>query len=207
MQQSMPICAIPVDKNEQIARGGNVSARVELSQCQARAPSTRTMRGSCPRSSVLHERPHLVTRLPARSMSSIRRWMTPADPAPRQRGNRSVPVRPARTQLRPVRTPQQRLNRGGDRADARRLRSRIRQMVAWQACLTWQFDFADYAIALALDDATDLRAAAPLADADCWRWIRQGDLAKARAVATKWAMTSNRDESRKRPAKTSHRGG
>ncbi|MGY1944011.1 helix-turn-helix domain-containing protein [Nocardia asiatica] len=71
--------------------------------------------------------------------------------------------------------------------DARRLRSRIRQMVAWQMCLTWQFDAADHAIALALDDAPDLRAAAPLADADCWRWIRKGDLARAREVATKWA--------------------
>lgn len=71
--------------------------------------------------------------------------------------------------------------------EARRLRSRIRQMVAWQMCLTWQFDAADHAIALALDDAPDLRTAAPLADADCWRWIRQGDLAKAREVATKWA--------------------
>ncbi|WP_406234181.1 helix-turn-helix domain-containing protein [Nocardia sp. NBC_01009] len=71
--------------------------------------------------------------------------------------------------------------------DARRLRSRIRQMVAWQMCLTWQFDAADHAIALALDDAPDIRTAAPLADADCWRWIRQGDLAKAREVATRWA--------------------
>ncbi|KZM68493.1 helix-turn-helix domain-containing protein [Nocardia terpenica] len=71
--------------------------------------------------------------------------------------------------------------------DARRLRSRVRQMVAWQMCLTWQFDAADHAIALALDDAPDLRTAAPLADADCWRWIRQGNLAKAREVATKWA--------------------
>lgn len=71
--------------------------------------------------------------------------------------------------------------------DARRLRSRIRQMVAWQMCLTWQFDAADHATALALDDAPDLRSAAPIMDAVCWRWIRQGDLAKAREIATKWA--------------------
>jgi transcriptional regulator with XRE-family HTH domain len=71
--------------------------------------------------------------------------------------------------------------------DARRLRSRIRQMIAWQMCLTWQLEAADHATALALDDAPDLRSAAPIMDAVCWRWIREGDLAKAREVATKWA--------------------
>jgi transcriptional regulator with XRE-family HTH domain len=72
-------------------------------------------------------------------------------------------------------------------ADARRLRSRVRQMAAWMAILTWQFDTADLAIWLSLDDAPDVRAAVPIMDADCWRHIRQGDLSKARKVAIKWA--------------------
>ncbi|MBF6522771.1 helix-turn-helix domain-containing protein [Nocardia farcinica] len=70
---------------------------------------------------------------------------------------------------------------------ARSLRSRIRQMVGWQMVLSWQFDAADTALRLALDDAPDLRAAVPLMDAECWRYIRQGDLAKARDTATRWA--------------------
>lgn len=76
-------------------------------------------------------------------------------------------------------------NGGG--TEARRLRSRIRQMTAWLMTLTWQFDTADLAIRLALDDAPDVRSAVPIMDAECWRYIRQGDLAKAREVAIKWA--------------------
>jgi transcriptional regulator with XRE-family HTH domain len=70
---------------------------------------------------------------------------------------------------------------------SRRLRSRIRQMAAWLMILTWQFDSADLAIRLALDDAPDVRSAVPIMDADCWRYMRQGDLGKAREVAIRWA--------------------
>ncbi|AVH24593.1 helix-turn-helix domain-containing protein [Nocardia cyriacigeorgica] len=70
---------------------------------------------------------------------------------------------------------------------ARSLRSRIRQMVGWTMVLSWQFDAADTALRLALDDAPDVRAAVPLMDAECWRYIRQGDLAKARETAARWA--------------------
>lgn len=72
-------------------------------------------------------------------------------------------------------------------AEARRLRSRIRQMTAWLMTLTWQFDTADLAIRLALDDAPDTRSAVPVMDAECWRYMRQGDLGAARQVAIKWA--------------------
>jgi transcriptional regulator with XRE-family HTH domain len=74
-----------------------------------------------------------------------------------------------------------------DGTEARRLRSRIRQMTAWLMILTWQFNTADLAIRLALDDAPDTRSAVPLMDADCWQHIRQGNLAKAREVAIRWA--------------------
>jgi transcriptional regulator with XRE-family HTH domain len=70
---------------------------------------------------------------------------------------------------------------------ARRLRSRIRQMTAWLMIMSWQFDTADLAIRLALDDAPDTRSAVPVMDADCWRYLRQGDLSKAREVAIRWA--------------------
>ncbi len=70
---------------------------------------------------------------------------------------------------------------------ARRFRSRVRQMAAWLMILTWQFDTADLAIRLALDDAPDTRSAVPIMDADCWRYMRQGDLGKARATAIRWA--------------------
>jgi transcriptional regulator with XRE-family HTH domain len=76
---------------------------------------------------------------------------------------------------------------GSNGTNARRLRSRVRQMAAWMMILTWQFDTADLAIRLALDDAPDVRAAVPLMDAQCWRYIRQGDLAQAREVSIKWA--------------------
>lgn len=72
-------------------------------------------------------------------------------------------------------------------AEARRLRSRIRQMTAWLMILTWQFDSADLAIRLALDDAPDTRSAVPVMDAQCFRYIRQGDLGTARQVAIRWA--------------------
>lgn len=72
-------------------------------------------------------------------------------------------------------------------AEARRLRSRIRQMTAWLMTLTWQFDAADLAIRLALDDAPDTRSAVPVMDAECFRYIRQGDLGAARQVAIKRA--------------------
>jgi transcriptional regulator with XRE-family HTH domain len=75
----------------------------------------------------------------------------------------------------------------GRGTEARRLRSRIRQMTAWLMTLTWQFEAADLAIRLALDDAPDVRSAVPVMDAECWRYIRQGDLTKAREVAIRWA--------------------
>lgn len=70
---------------------------------------------------------------------------------------------------------------------ARRLRSRIREMASCLMTLTWQFDSAELAGRLALDDAPDVRSAVPVIDGDCWRHIRQGDLGKAREVAIRWA--------------------
>lgn len=75
----------------------------------------------------------------------------------------------------------------GDKSEVRRLRSRVRQMTAWLMTLTWQFDTADLAIRLALDDAPDTQAAVPVIDCQCWSYIRQGDLAKAREYAIRWA--------------------
>ena len=96
---------------------------------------------------------------------------------------------------------------GNPEASARHLRSRVRQMTAWLMILTWQFDAADLAIRLALDDAPDVRSAVPLMDAECWRYIRQGDLAKAREVAIKWPTRLSRESSRRLRGMTSPPGG
>jgi len=70
---------------------------------------------------------------------------------------------------------------------ARRARSRIRQMVGWSFVQTWQFEAADHAIELAIDDAPDQATRVPLVDAECFRYIRAGDLGSARELAIKWA--------------------
>jgi transcriptional regulator with XRE-family HTH domain len=75
----------------------------------------------------------------------------------------------------------------GDQAEMRNLRSEIRSATSSLMCHTWQFDAADHAVQLALDDAGDGLTAAAVADRACWVLIRQGKLAEAREFATRWA--------------------
>lgn len=75
----------------------------------------------------------------------------------------------------------------GDQAAARNLRSQVRSVTSSLMIRTWQFDAADHAAQLALDDAGDGLTAGAVADRACWALIRQGRLAAARELATRWA--------------------
>jgi len=75
----------------------------------------------------------------------------------------------------------------GTEAEARRLRSQIRQLTAYMMGQTWQFTAASDAIELAIDDASDELTAMAAVDWKCWAMIRQGRLAETRALAAQWA--------------------
>jgi transcriptional regulator with XRE-family HTH domain len=70
---------------------------------------------------------------------------------------------------------------------ARRLRSRIRQVMAYMMGQTWQFDAANEAIGLAISDAGDELTEMAAADWKCWALLRQGRLAETTDLATRWA--------------------
>jgi hypothetical protein len=70
---------------------------------------------------------------------------------------------------------------------ARRLRSQIRQVTALLMSHTWQFDVADHAIQMAIDDASDPLTEMSAIDEQCWGLIRAGRLADTRELATRWS--------------------
>jgi hypothetical protein len=75
----------------------------------------------------------------------------------------------------------------GEQVEARTLRSHIRQVTSWLMSHTWQFDAAEHAIEMAIDDASDGLTAAAAVDWACWGLIRQGKLSETRKLATRWA--------------------
>lgn len=80
-----------------------------------------------------------------------------------------------------------RVSADGAQAEARTLRASVRQVAGALMLHTWQFDAADRAFALALEDAPDELTAASVIDEKCWGLIRQGRLAETRELAFGWA--------------------
>jgi transcriptional regulator with XRE-family HTH domain len=70
---------------------------------------------------------------------------------------------------------------------ARRLRSRTRQITAYMMGQTWQFDGANQAIELAINDPGDELTQIAAADWKCWALLRQGRLAETSEMAARWA--------------------
>jgi transcriptional regulator with XRE-family HTH domain len=75
----------------------------------------------------------------------------------------------------------------GTESAARRLRSQIRQVTALLMSHTWQFDVADHAIQMAIDDASDPLTQMSAIDEKCWGLIRAGRLAETRDLAIRWS--------------------
>jgi transcriptional regulator with XRE-family HTH domain len=78
----------------------------------------------------------------------------------------------------------------GAQSAARQLRAQIRQVAALLMSHTWQFDVAEHAIEMALDDAGDTLTAMSVVDEQCWGLIRAGRLAETRDLAARWADDS-----------------
>jgi transcriptional regulator with XRE-family HTH domain len=87
----------------------------------------------------------------------------------------------------------------GTQARARRLRSQVRQMTAYMMAQTRQFGTASEAIGLAIDDASDGLTTMAAIDWEAWTMIRQGRLAEARDLASRWADDSEPRMSRATP--------
>jgi transcriptional regulator with XRE-family HTH domain len=79
------------------------------------------------------------------------------------------------------------LSSGDAQRQARRLRSRIRQVMAYMMGQTWQFGTANDAIELAISDAGDDLTEMAAADWKCWALLRQGRLAETTDLAARWA--------------------
>jgi transcriptional regulator with XRE-family HTH domain len=79
------------------------------------------------------------------------------------------------------------LSANGTQADARHLRSQIRQVTAYMMSHTWQFIAAAEAIDLARDDASDRLTEQAAVDEQCWGLIRAGRFGATRALAGRWA--------------------
>jgi len=69
----------------------------------------------------------------------------------------------------------------------RHARTRVLNLVGWLLVQTRQWDPAEAALNLAIDAADDRLDAAAAANTLCWSLLRQGRLAEARDLATKWA--------------------
>jgi transcriptional regulator with XRE-family HTH domain len=89
---------------------------------------------------------------------------------------------------------------GAELAQAKTLRSQVRQVAGSLMLHLWQFDTADQAFALALADAGDMLTACSVAEEQCWGLVRQGRLPDCQALALRWAgeaepkMTAGREE-------------
>ncbi|WP_031509709.1 helix-turn-helix domain-containing protein [Streptomyces megasporus] len=71
--------------------------------------------------------------------------------------------------------------------DARAVRVRLLQLTGWLLTQTRQYESAAEALDRSLDDATDRLQAAATVNTRCWLMLRQGQLAEARELATRWA--------------------
>jgi transcriptional regulator with XRE-family HTH domain len=71
----------------------------------------------------------------------------------------------------------------GDQRNAKTLRSQIRQAAGALMLHNWQFDTADQAFALAMEDASDPLTAMSVVDERCWGLVRQGKLAETMSAA------------------------
>ena len=91
----------------------------------------------------------------------------------------------------------------GIQAEARRLRSQVRQLTAYMMGQTWQFGAANDAITLAIDDASDELTAMSAFDWKCWTMIREGRLAETRDLASRWADDAEPRISRATPEQLS----
>jgi transcriptional regulator with XRE-family HTH domain len=75
------------------------------------------------------------------------------------------------------------LSVNGEQRDAKTLRSQIRQAAGALMLHNWQFDTADQAFALALEDASDPLTAMSVVDERCWGLVRQGKLTETMTAA------------------------
>lgn len=88
----------------------------------------------------------------------------------------------------------------GAEADARGLRSQVRQLAGYMMGQTWQLGVAGEAMDLALDDASgDIMTTMAAVDWKCWSLLRQGQLDACRELATRWADRSEPRISRATP--------
>ena len=85
-------------------------------------------------------------------------------------------------------------------AAARTLRAQVRQVAGSLMTHTWQFDTADRAFTMAMDDASDPLTAMSVTQERCWGLIRQGRLTETTELAFRWAdeneprMSAHRNE-------------
>jgi transcriptional regulator with XRE-family HTH domain len=85
-------------------------------------------------------------------------------------------------------------------ATARTLRAQVRQVAGSLMTHTWQFETADRAFTMAMDDASDPLTAMSVTEERCWGLIRQGRLSETRELAFRWAdeneprMSGSRNE-------------
>jgi len=92
------------------------------------------------------------------------------------------------------------LSADSTQASARTLRSQIRQVAGSLMLHNWQFETADRAFTLAMEDASDQLRAMSVADERCWGLIRQGRLSETMDAAFDLAeqneprMTAGREE-------------
>lgn len=70
---------------------------------------------------------------------------------------------------------------------ARTLRAQIRQVAGSLMTHIWQFQTAELAFGLALEDASDPLTAMSVIEEQCWGLIRQGKLSQTRELAFRWA--------------------
>ncbi len=92
------------------------------------------------------------------------------------------------------------LSADGAEVAARTLRAQIRQVAGAFMLHTWQFDAAERAFDMALEDAGDPLTAMSITEERCWGLIRQDRLADTMELALRWAgeheprMSASREE-------------
>ncbi|WP_432093721.1 helix-turn-helix domain-containing protein [Streptomyces sp. bgisy100] len=87
--------------------------------------------------------------------------------------------------------------------EGRAVRVRLLQLTGWLLTQTRQYDTASEALARSLDDAGDRLQGAASVNTLCWLLLRQGKVAEARELATRWADDTEPRLSRATPAELS----
>ncbi|MFI1799024.1 helix-turn-helix domain-containing protein [Streptomyces sp. NPDC020379] len=88
-------------------------------------------------------------------------------------------------------------------AEGRAVRARVMQLTGWLLTQTRQFTAAHDALDRSLDGAPDRLHGAATVSTQCWLLLRQGRLAEARELATRWADEMEPRMSRATPAELS----